>query len=203
MPAHPPEIWLVRHGATEWSENRRHTGRTDLPLTKAGRRRAEGLRGALAARSFALVLSSPLLRARDTARLAGFPDAQTADDLREWDYGDYEGVTTAQIRERVPGWTIWRGPWSGGERPEQVAERARRVIARCDAAEGDVLLFGHGHLLRVLTAVALSLAPTEGALFALDVATINVLGHEHEYRTLRRWNGAPDTPSEHRQPGGG
>jgi broad specificity phosphatase PhoE len=191
MPAHRPEIWLVRHGATEWSESGRHTGRTDLPLTEAGRRRAEGLRGALADRSFALVLSSPLRRARDTAHLAGFPDAEIDEDLREWDYGDYEGITTVQIRERVPGWTIWRGPWPGGERPQQVAERARRVIARCDAAEGDALLFAHGHLLRVLTAVALALGPTEGACFALEVATINRLGHEHEYRTLRRWNGLP------------
>ena len=191
MPADRPQIWLVRHGATEWSESGRHTGRTDLPLTEAGRHRAEGLRPALASRSFALVMTSPLRRARETAALAGFSDAETCDDLREWDYGDYEGVTTAKIREREPGWTIWTGPWPGGERPEHVAERAGRVVARCDAADGDALLFAHGHLLRVLTAVALGLPPTEGARFALEVATINVLGHEHEYRTLRRWNAVP------------
>lgn len=188
---HPPDIWLVRHGATEWSRDGRHTGRTDLPLLDEGRARAEGLRPVLAERRFALVLSSPLRRARDTARLAGFPDPEVTDDLLEWDYGDLEGQTTDHIRERHPGWTIWTGPWPGGEPPERVAERARRVVARCDAAVGDALLFAHGHILRVLTAVALDLDPVEGRRFALDVATLNVLGHEHDYRALRRWNGSP------------
>jgi broad specificity phosphatase PhoE len=190
-PPPPPQIWLVRHGATEWSRDGRHTGRTDLPLLDEGRRRARALRPALAGRRFALVLASPLRRARDTARLAGFPEPEIVDDLREWDYGDLEGLTTEGIRERVPGWTIWTGPWPGGERPEQVAERARRVVARCDGAGGDALLFAHGHILRVLSAVALGLPAIEGRRFALDVATINILGHEHEYRALRRWNGSP------------
>ncbi len=188
---HPSEIWLARHGATEWSRDGRHTGRTDLPLLDEGRARAERLRPALAGHRFALVLSSPLRRARDTARLAGFPEPEITDDLREWDYGDLEGQTTERIRERYPGWTIWTGPWPGGERPERVAERARRVVARCDAAGGDALLFAHGHILRVLTAVALALDPVEGRRLALDVATLNVLGHEHEYRALRLWNGTP------------
>jgi probable phosphoglycerate mutase len=185
------EIWLVRHGATEWSRDGRHTGRTDLPLLEEGRRHAVALRAALAGRRFALVLASPLQRALETARLAGFPDAEIDDDLREWDYGEYEGLSTAEIRRTRPGWTLWSGGVPGGESAEEVAVRARRVIARCDAAGGDALLFGHGHHMRVLTAVCLGLAPTDGARFALGVATINVIGFEHEYRALRRWNVEP------------
>jgi len=187
------DIWLVRHGATEWSATGRHTGRTDLPLTEEGRRRAAGLAPALEGRAFALVLSSPLRRARDTATLAGFPDPELDPDLREWDYGDYEGRSTPDIRREAPGWTVWTHPCPNGETADDVAARAARVIVRCDAAAGDAILFAHGHLLRVLTAIALELGPIEGRRFALDVATLNVVGREHEYRTLRRWNGEPPT----------
>jgi probable phosphoglycerate mutase len=179
---------MVRHGTTEWSLNGRHTGRTDLPLTPDGERRAAALAPALAGRDFALVLASPLRRARDTARLAGFPDAEVTDDLREWDYGHYEGRTTADIRTDDPGWTVWTHASPGGETPDEVRARAQRVIDRADGSGGDALLFAHGHILRVLTAVALGLAPEEGRRFALEVATVNLIGHEHEYRTLRRWN---------------
>ncbi len=188
MTGAPPELWLVRHGQTEWSQNGRHTSRTDLPLLPSGVDHARALLPRLASHDFALVLTSPRQRARETARLAGYPHAVVDDDLVEWDYGDYEGLTTAQIRAEVPGWTIWRGPVPDGETAAQVAARARRVIVRCAAAAGDSLLFAHGHILRVLGAVYLGFGPTHGAQFALGPATINVLGHEHEYPTLRRWN---------------
>jgi probable phosphoglycerate mutase len=134
------------------------------------------------------VLTSPLSRARDTARLAGFPDAVVDDDLHEWDYGDYEGLTTPDIRRRAPGWTVWTGAVPGGETADQVRARVVRVIARADAADGDALLFAHAHVLRVLTAVDLGFDPRDGARFALGTATINVLGYEHDYKTLLRWN---------------
>ena len=181
-------IWLVRHGATEWSQNGRHTGSTDLPLLSEGRERAVTLAPVLAQHDFSLVLSSPLERARETAALAGFVDPQLDDDLREWDYGDYEGVTTSTIRETFPGWSVWDGDMPGGEAITQVAARAAQVLARADEAGGDVLLFAHGHILRVLTAVRLGLDPREGRRFVLDPATVSVLGHEHEGPALRRWN---------------
>jgi probable phosphoglycerate mutase len=183
-----PEIWLVRHGATEWSANGRHTGRTDIPLTDAGREEAAGLFRELDRQRFALVLTSPRLRARETARLAGFADAQVDENLVEWDYGDYEGVTSAQIRETVPGWTVFTAPCPNGETAAQVAVRAQRVVARCDQVDGRVLLFAHGHFLRVLTAVALGLGPEEGARFCLDPGTVSVVGSEHDVRALQRWN---------------
>jgi broad specificity phosphatase PhoE len=186
--ASPPDLWLVRHGATAWSAAGRHTGRTDEPLLPAGEADARSLAARLDPHRFALVLTSPLQRARETARLAGFPDAEVDDDLREWDYGAYEGRTTADIRAEVPGWTVWTGECPDGERAADVAARADRVIRRGEAADGDVLLFAHGHLLRVLTAVYLGLEPWAGARFALDTSTVSVLGHEHEYRTLRCWN---------------
>ena len=183
-------IWLVRHGATEWSQNGRHTGSTDLPLLSEGRDRAVTLAPVLAQHDFSLVLSSPLERARETAALAGFVDPQLDDDLREWDYGDYEGVTTSTIRETFPGWSVWDGDMPGGEALTQVAARAAQVLARADEAGGDVLLFAHGHILRVLTAVRLGLDPREGRRFVLDPATVSVIGHEHEWPALRRWNSA-------------
>jgi broad specificity phosphatase PhoE len=186
--ATPPELWLVRHGATEWSENGRHTGRTDVPLVASGDAQARALAPRLADHPFALVLTSPLRRARDTARLAGFPDAVVDDNLLEWDYGEYEGRTSAEIRADRPGWTIWNGDPPGGETAGDVETRALSVIARCRGVGGDALLFAHGHVLRVLTAVYLGFSPRAGAQFALETATINVLGHEHEDATLRRWN---------------
>lgn len=188
MTSTPPQLWLVRHGATEWSENGRHTGRTDVPLLPSGEDQARTLAPRLADHRFALVLTSPLQRARETARLAGFPDAREDEDLLEWDYGDYEGRTTAEIRAQRPGWTIWNGDPPGGETAVQVEARVQGVIVRCRAATGDALLFAHGHVLRVLTAVYLGFGARAGAQFALETATVNVLGHEHADATLRRWN---------------
>ena len=181
------EIVLVRHGETEWSRDGRHTGRTDLPLTENGRRQAELLRGALAEWGFAQVLSSPLQRALETCRLAGLGDsAQTTDDLREWDYGEYEGITTAQIRESRPDWYLWRDGCPGGEQAADVGRRVDRVIA--SLGEGDVALFAHGHLLRVLAARWIGLEPEAGALLALGTGTLSVLGYERETRVVTRWN---------------
>jgi len=189
MADHRPELWIIRHGHTEWSETGRHTGRTDVPLTEEGRRRAGGLSRLLARRAFDMVLTSPLSRALETCRIAGYGEqAEIVDDLLEWDYGDYEGLTTAQIRERVPCWTVWDGPVPDGETPEQVAVRCRRVIDRALDARGDVVLFAHGHVLRVLTATWLGLAPEAGRLVALDTATVGILGYEHEYHVIRKWN---------------
>jgi broad specificity phosphatase PhoE len=185
------DIWIVRHGPTEWSESGRHTGRTDVPLSDAGRAAASALAPLLAVHDFALVCSSPASRALETARLAGFANSEIDPDLWEWDYGDFEGLTTAEIRPRGPewaDWTVWRGPIPNGERLEQVARRAARVITRADSAAGDVLLFGHAHQLRVLTAVALELGARAGSRLALDPASISVLGREHESRVLRTWN---------------
>ena len=187
-----PEIWLIRHGETEWSLSGAHTGRTDIPLTPAGERHAEEIGRYLAGRPFALVLTSPLQRARETCRLAGYGGvARMEPDLREWDYGAYEGRTSAQIQENVPGWTIWTSPVPQGETIQQVAARARRVIERASNAAGDVALFAHGHLLRVLTACWLELPPDAGKLFALGTASIGVLSYERETRVIARWNVLP------------
>ena len=186
-----PDIWLVRHGQTEWSESRRHTSRTDVSLTEAGREAAVALSGLLTGHPFALVLVSPAARARDTARLAGFPGAEVDPDLREREYGDVEGLTTEQVRARGPewsGWTVWGGPVPGGESLAEAGARARRVIARVDASEGDALLFGHGHALRILAAVALDLEPAVAERLVIDPATISVIGPEHEVRAIRVWN---------------
>ncbi len=189
MESRDPEIWIIRHGETEWSRAQRHTGRTDLPLTEAGERAAAALREKLAGRRFAAVFSSPLLRARETCRLAGYGSvARALDDLREWDYGAYEGRTTAEIRRQVPGWSLWTGGVPGGESLEAVAARARRAIDAATAARGDVALFAHSHLLRVLTACYLGLPPEAGRLFALETAAPGVLGYEHHERALLAWN---------------
>jgi probable phosphoglycerate mutase len=184
-----PEIWLIRHGETAWSLSGQHTGRTDIPLTAAGERQAAEIGRYLAGRPFALVLTSPLQRARETCRMAGYGGmAQLEPDLREWDYGAYEGRTSAQIQKSVPGWTIWTSPVPQGETIQQVAARARRVIERASRADGDVALFAHGHLLRVLTACWLGLPPDAGRLFALSTASIGVLGYERETRVISQWN---------------
>jgi broad specificity phosphatase PhoE len=185
-----PQLVLVRHGPTEWSENGRHTSRTDLPLLPAGIERARALGPALAGFDFARVLSSPLQRARQTAELAGFGDRlEITPDLTEWDYGDYEGLTSEAIWERHPDWNLWTDGAPAGESPEQVAARADRVIADAVRAGGDVLLFAHGHILRVLAVRWIGERPFVGALFRLDPATISILGHEHDFRVLERWNG--------------
>jgi broad specificity phosphatase PhoE len=191
-PAAERQIYLVRHGETEWSVNGRHTGRTDIPLTDAGREQAKDLGRRIGDHPFALVLTSPLSRAAETARLTGFGDAEPVDDLREWDYGAFEGRTTIDIREEIPDWSIWRGPWRAGETARQVGARADRVIARCldPAVDGDALLFAHGHMLRVITARWLGLAARQGALFALGTATIGILGWERSNRVIETWNEA-------------
>lgn len=181
-----PELWLVRHGETAWSRSGRHTSTTELPLTADGEAVATGLTAALAGQQFDRVLTSPRLRARRTAELAGFPDAQVTEDLAEWAYGDYEGITTDVIRKTVPGWTVWTHPSPRGETATEVAERLQRVADR--ARSGRTLVFGHGHALRALTALWLGLPVTDGRLFRLDTATLSILGQERETPALLRWN---------------
>ena len=183
------EILLARHGETEWSASGRHTGRTDVPLTDRGREQARALGPRLAGRPFDLVLSSPLQRARETCELAGFDgQALLRDELMEWDYGAYEGLTTPQIREREPGWMVWTHPIVDGETVEQLGVRIDRVISELAGASGDCAVFAHGHVLRVLGARWLGLPPADGALLALDTATLSVLGYERERRVVRLWN---------------
>lgn len=184
------EIVLVRHGQTEWSAAGRHTSVTDLDLTPDGERQAKQLAARLAGRSFALVLCSPRLRAQKTAQLAGLTPAETDADLAEWNYGAYEGKTTPQIRDVDPGWTVWTGHTPGGETPAQVQARADRLLQRVRPAlpTADVCLIGHGHMLRVITARWLGLPASDGALFRLETATLNVLGYERETPVLLHWN---------------
>lgn len=187
--AEKTRLWLVRHGETEWSKSGQHTGRTDIPLTAMGERQAQALGRNLAKRKFTLVLTSPLGRARETCRLAGFSAAaQITDDLLEWNYGIYEGRTTAAVRAEQPGWSIWTTSVPAGETVEQVGERTRRVIARADAAGGDVALFAHAHVLRILTACWLGLPPIHGRNLALGTASLSVLGYERENRVIEVWN---------------
>jgi broad specificity phosphatase PhoE len=191
----PQEIWLIRHGETEWSKSGAHTGRTDIPLTPQGREAAEAIGRYLAGRKFALILTSPLERARETCRLAGYGDAaQIEPNLREWDYGDYEGKTTTEIRRLRSDWLLWREGVPNGETVDQVAARARTVIDRALQAQGDVALFAHGHILRILTACWLGLEPSAGRLFALGTASISTLGYEHETRVITRWNLSASEP---------
>lgn len=182
------ELWLVRHGETEWSRDGRHTSVTDLPLTSAGEEAARSLAPALAETAFGLVLTSPRQRARRTAELAGFAEAQVDDDLVEWAYGDYEGISTAEIRESVPGWSVWTHPSPGGESAADVSRRLDRVVARARAAGGRTLVFAHGHSLRVLAARWLDQPAEEGRFFKLDTSTVSVLGFERDVPVLLRWN---------------
>ena len=181
------KIVLVRHGDTEWSANGKHTSTTDLRLTERGRAAARALAERLAGRDFALVLCSPRARARETAELAGF-QPETDPDLAEIAYGDYEGLTTKDIRVDRPGWTVWRDGSPGGETLAQAGERADRVLARALAADGDVALFAHGHILRVLGARWIELPPEHGANLALDTASLSELGFERETRVIGAWN---------------
>ena len=185
------QIFLVRHGETEWSRSGQHTGRTDIPLTAEGREKAQALGHFLRGKELS-VRTSPLIRARDTCRLAGFADNAVVDeDLREWDYGIYEGRTTLEIRKGNPDWSIWLSPIPNGESLEQVAARARQVIARAVEAEPSVALFAHGHILRILAACWIGLPPITGRYLALDTATVSVLGYERQTRVIRHWNVAP------------
>ena len=184
------EIVLVRHGETEWSAAGKHTSSTDLPLVPAGRERAQQLRGALAGRSFGVVLTSPLRRARETCELAGLGEqASVEEDLREWDYGEYEGLTTPEIRERRPDWWLWRDGCPGGESPAQVSARADRFLARArEAGDGDAIAFAHGHILRVIAARWVGQGPEFGARVTLAAGALSVLGFERDTEVIARWN---------------
>ncbi|MBC6983761.1 histidine phosphatase family protein [Caulobacter sp. 17J80-11] len=183
------DVYCVRHGETAWSLSGQHTGVTDIPLTDNGRRLAERLRPVLARQTFALVLVSPLRRARETAALAGLGDrAEVEPDLKEWDYGDYEGMTSDQIHHGRPGWMIFHDGAPGGETPAEVGARVDRVIARARAAPGDVALFAHGHLLRVLGARWIGLPPEGGARFLLDTGTLSILSDYRGEAAVRVWN---------------
>ncbi|MEU9351250.1 histidine phosphatase family protein [Streptomyces griseoloalbus] len=192
------DLLLARHGETEWSRAGRHTGRTDLPLTPGGEAQAKSLAPLLAGRTFGLVLTSPLVRARRTAELAGLTGAVPEPDLSEWDYGAYEGITTAEIHRTRPDWYLWTdgvppGREFPGESPEQVGARADRVLSRVAGAleEGDVMLVAHGHLLRVLTARRLGLPPAAGRLFRLETGTLSRLSLEHGRPVVAEWNTRP------------
>ena len=184
-----PEVVLVRHGETEWSLNGQHTSRTDVPLTDNGRRQAELLGLRLAGRRFEQVLSSPRERALETCRLAGLGEqAELRYDLEEWEYGEYEGKTTEEIRQERPEWSLWRDGCPGGEDAAGVAARVDPVIAELRELEGDAILFAHGHVLRVLAARWLELEPAEGRRLGLSTAAMCALGYEHENRVVWLWN---------------
>ncbi|MFJ9350578.1 histidine phosphatase family protein [Streptomyces sp. NPDC101237] len=198
------DVFLVRHGETEWSRSGRHTGWTDLPLTEHGREEARRLAPLIRSQHVGAAFVSPLQRARQTAELIGAPDASVDADLREWDYGGYEGVTTEEIQRTRPGWFLFTDgvapgpPEHPGETPEEVGARADRMLARVDAAlagtQGGVLLVAHGHFLRVLTARRLGLPPADGALFRLETGTLSRLGTEHGRPVIAGWNIRPGEP---------
>lgn len=181
-------VVLVRHGETDWSASGRHTSYTDLDLNEAGLEAASVLRARLAGRTFEQVFTSPRLRAHRTAEIAGFSDAVVDDDLAEWNYGAYEGITTDEIRRTVPGWTVWTHPCPGGETADQVGERLDRVVARARSIEGDTVVFAHGHSLRALAARWLGLPVSQGRLFDLDTATVSTLAFDRETPVILHWN---------------
>lgn len=189
-PGTSQRIIVVRHGETEWSREKRHTGRSDLPLTAEGREQALALGAALGHLPFAAVFVSPLVRARETCELAGYADrAVVDDDLIEWDYGEYEGLTSAEIEQERPGWSLFADGVIGGETIYDVAARAERVVTRVRSVDGDVLLFGHGHQLRILTALWLDFPPTAAQHLQLATASPSTLGYEHDWTALLSWNG--------------
>ena len=193
----PPELWLLRHGATEWALSGRHTGSTDLPLLAEGEAEARALAPLLSRQQFAAVYTSPLQRARQTCELAGLGgQAVIEPDLREWDYGRYEGITTAEIRQTVPGWTVFTHPCPDGERLEQVQQRCEGLISRLvERHPGEkVALFAHGHILRSLAGCWLGLGVAGGALLVLGTGSFCVLGSEREQRALLRWNAPVQLP---------
>jgi probable phosphoglycerate mutase len=187
------ELWIFRHGQTEWSMSGQHTSRTDLPLTAEGERLAKTSARLVSGKKFAMVLCSPRKRAIATCKYAGLGDQmELTEDLFEWDYGDYEGLTTVQIHEKFDkDWTVWTGVSPNGETGAQVAARADKLIARAKTAGGDVALFGHGHMLRVLTARWLGLTAAEGRLFALSTGTLSILGYERDTHVIKVWNQTP------------
>jgi len=197
-PSHTGRLAVVRHGATEWSRAGRHTGRTDVALLREGEAQAAAVGARLAGHHFARVLVSPRLRARQTCELAGFgPESQLCPDLAEWDYGDYEGKTTAEIRAERPGWSLWADGVPGGERLDEVAARAARVVALAREAardSGDVLAFAHGHILRVVACQWAGLPPRSGGSLALSPGALGVLGWEREVPVIARWDDTGDDP---------
>ncbi|MDH3770962.1 MAG: histidine phosphatase family protein [Nitrospirota bacterium] len=194
MTAPEQQIYVIRHGETEWSLSGQHTGVTDIPITENGRNLAKLLRPELAKESFALVLTSPLQRAKETCKLSGLGDqAEVNSNLTEWNYGDYEGLTSEQIHEKTPGWLIFTDGAPGGETPEQVEERADHVIKRIRAVKGNVALFAHGHILRVLVARWIDLPATAGRNFLLDTGTLNILSYYRGFPAVKTWN-APLSP---------
>lgn len=189
MSERPQQVWLVRHGETEWSGLGRHTGRTDVPMTERGRGEADLLSARLRSQRFARVLTSPLRRAAETCRLAGFGDvAEVRDDLMEWDYGAYEGLTTLEIRAERPGWSLWTEGAPAGESAAQVGLRADRVVTELRGIDGDVVVFAHGHILRVLAARWIGLPPSEGRLLVFGTTAISILGYEREVPAIISWN---------------
>jgi len=196
MPTEGPQLFLVRHGETEWSRSGQHTSVTDLPLTPYGEQQATALNGQLDPSEFELILSSPRQRAQETARLAGFTGAAAPavdDDLAEWAYGDYEGLTSDQIRQRRPDWDLWRDGCPGGESPDDVAARLTRVVGRVQqSGVQKAIAFAHGHALRVLTLCWLDLDLARGEQFPLHTGTVSVLGWEKDQPALSRWNAPPD-----------
>ena len=183
------QVFLIRHGETEWSLTGQHTGITDLPLTENGRILAKRLEPFLAKRRFVMVLTSPLKRARETCELSGLSAAAAIDnDLMEWNYGEYEGLTSREIRQKVPGWLLFDHGCPGGETPEQVGDRADRIIARARRQQGNVALFAHGHLLRVVAARWLGFAAGVGRHFLLDTGTLNILSYYQGIPAIKEWN---------------
>lgn len=189
MAATELELWLIRHGETAWSLSGAHTSRTDIPLTDRGRERAKEIKDYLQGKTFSMVLTSPMQRARETCDIAGLGNvAQIDDDLNEWNYGIYEGRTTKDIQKEIPGWSVWTNPIVDGESLDQVAVRANRVIARAAAKGGNVALFAHAHILRILAACWIQAPPVMGSRLALGTGSVSILGFEHETRVITMWN---------------
>jgi probable phosphoglycerate mutase len=188
-------IFLVRHGETEWSKSGQHTGRTNIALTANGERQAKSLGKLLAGKKFALILASPMGRAQATARLAGINEFEVTEDLHEWNYGIYEGLTTKSVREKQPDWTIWETPIPQGEAVEEVGVRCRRLIERFEKVNGNVACFAHGHILRILGACWMGLPPIHGRNLGLHTATLSILGYERETRVIEVWNQSPSAGS--------
>lgn len=185
-----PTIYLIRHGETEWAKSGQHTGLTDIPLTDTGREQAGFLLPIFDDLKFARILSSPLQRALETANLAGLSSKLIVDkELIEWDYGDYEGLTTKQIRDLAPGWSIWTHLCPNGETIDQISQRADRVVAKVRSIEGNVAIFSHGHFLRVLVCRWLDLSAEQGSRFLLGTSTLSILGYENELAVIKTWNG--------------
>jgi broad specificity phosphatase PhoE len=185
------QIWLIRHGETAWSVSGQHTGRTDLPLLPEAMPKLRALKPHLK-HPFVQVICSPLLRARQTAKILGFDNPELDDNLMEWNYGDYDGKTKDDIQKLVPRWSIWKEGVPGGETLEQVAQRARKVIERAQSLNGDVALIAHGHILRILATCWLGVPPLEAEYFALAAGAVSILGYENEIPVLAQWNWLPD-----------